>query len=299
MEKQTVKWYWILPFLCLAGCDSAKNEGANEMKNEAVNMSVELGSPVETLLKKGPLEFTADCLDAVNMCWYEIRRGGKDQALMNVTVTQPDSSLEIKQVVGLNVVVDGDVTQDVEEVVLTLRGLPDNSSHEENKKLVYKLISDLKVGGWRKYYFPSDPRISSSELNKFDWKDDVFGGTPLSHPLFDPDHEMSLDDWLAGDGFYDWYLYSGHYISHIKVQRRNSATDPSRTGVYLVKIEFKSLDNFWRTDFEEAVRPRWKELFPAHLQQLLQRRSETEDQAQAAGVKIDESYKAPIMEQVR
>ncbi|MHC8336585.1 hypothetical protein [Pseudomonas sp. HLT2-19-2] len=190
------------------------------MENETINMSVELGSPVETQLKNGPLEFTADCLDAVNMCWYEIRRGGKDQSLMNVTVTQPDSTLEIKQVVGLNVVVDGDVTQDVDEVVMTLRGLPDNSSHEENKKLVYKLISDLKAGGWRKYYFPSDPRIFSSELNKFDWKDDVFGGTPLSHPLFDPDQEMSLDDWLAGDGFYDWYLYSGQYISHIKVQKK-------------------------------------------------------------------------------
>jgi hypothetical protein len=293
-----LKWYWILPFLCLVGCDSAENEGVSKMNTEAVKMNVELGAPVEALLAKSPLKFSADCLDAVNMCWYEIRRGGKDQALMNVTVVQPESMFEIEKVVGLAVVVDSEVTTNVEEFVVTLRGLPDNSSHEDNKKLIYKLITDLKASGWRKYYFPSDPRISGSELDKFDWKSSVFGETPLSHPRFDPDHEMSLPDWLAGDGFYDWYMYSGQYVTHVKVQRRNSADDPSRTGVYLIKIEFKSLDNFWRTDFEEGVRPRWKELFPAHLQQLLKRRSETEIRAEAAGVKIDASYKAPEMEQI-
>ncbi|WP_426206963.1 hypothetical protein [Pseudomonas sp. TWP3-1] len=293
-----MKWYWVVPFLFLAGCDNAKAEGANNMKVEAARINVELGKPIDNLLGSSPLEFTVDCLDAVNMCWYEIDLAGKKD-LIDLSVTQPDSTLELKRVVGVDVVVDGDVTKDVENVVVTLRGLPDNSAHEENKKLVYNLINDLRSAGWKKYYFPSDPRISSSELDKFDWKESVFGMTPLSHPLFDSNHEMSMQQWLAGDGFYDWYLYSGQYIVHVKVQRRNSSTDPSRSGTYLVKVEFKSLENFWRTDFEEKNRPQWKTLFPERITQLLEKRSEVEAKAEAAGVMLDESYQPPRMEQVK
>ncbi|MBX8624754.1 hypothetical protein K4754_22175 [Pseudomonas glycinae] len=293
-----MRWYRAVLFLFLVGCDGAKTEGTENMNVEASRISVELGAPIDRLLGSSPLEFTPDCLDAVNMCWYELDVSGKKNALIDLTITQPTSTLEIKRVVGVDVVVDGDVTKDIENVVVTLRGLPDNSSHEENKKLVYDLISDLRSAGWKKYYFPSDPRISSSELNKFDWKDSVFGVTPLSHPLFDSDHQMTMEQWLTNDGFYDWYLYSGQYIAHVKGQRRNSATDPSRSGTYLVKIEFKSLDNFWRTDFEEKDRPQWKKLFPDRIAQLLKKRSEAEVKAEAAGVSLDESYRAPKMEQV-
>lgn len=293
-----MKRLWVVPFLFLLGCGGEKTEGAKNMTIEATPMNVELGVPVDGLLGNSPLEFAVDCLDAVNTCWYEIDLTGKEE-LIDLSVIQPDSTLELKRVVGVDIVVNGDVTKNVENIVVTLRGLPDNSSHEENKKLVYKLISDLRSAGWKKYYFPSDPRIASSELDKFDWRDTVFGVTPLSHPLFDPNNEMSMQQWLAGDSFYDWYLYSGQYIAHVKVQKRNSAADPSSFGTYLVRVEFKSLDNFWRTDFEEKDRAQWKALFPDHLTQLLKKRSEVEAKAKAAGVALDESYQAPQMEQVR
>ena len=177
--------------------------------------------------------------------------------------------------------------------------MPDNSTHEENKKLVYALISDLKASGWKRYYYPSAPRITGAELSKLDRADSVFSNTPLTNPLFDADYEVSLSDWLATNGFYGSYMYSGDYLSHVAVQRRNSSADPERTGVYLITVEFMSLNDFWRTDFEQAVRPKWKALFPAHLQQLRNKRLSTEARAKAVGVSIDESYQPPNMERVK
>lgn len=293
-----MKYFWLLCFFALGGCDDNKDEGGNKLKDEIVNVSVELGRSVEVILANSPLGFSTDCLAAVDMCWYEIRRAGKDQSLINLFVNQSESTTLIERVVGLTLVVNGKKTDKVEELVVTLRGLPDDSSHEENKKLVYALIAELRSAGWAKYYFPSDPRISGGELGKVNSSDDFFGTRPFNYPLFDPNHEMSLPEWLATDGFYDWYMYSGDYISHVTVQRRNSSVDPTRRGIYLIDVEFMSLDNFWRRDFEEAVRPKWKELFPAHLQQLRNKRLLTEARAKAAGVSIDENYLPPRIERV-
>ena len=294
-----MKWPWVLLFLSLIGCDSANKEGMNKLKDEVATINVNFGGAVVDLINGSPLKFSTDCLDAVRMCWYEISRGGKNQSLMNISINWPEGTSLIKNAVDLTVVVNERETKNVDHFMVTLRGLPDNSSHEENKKLVYALISDLKASGWQKYYFPSAPRIPGAELSKFDWKDSVFGKTPLTHPLFDVDYEMSLSDWLATNGFYDWYMYSGDYISHVAVQRSNSSADPARTGAYLIDIEFMSLYKFWSRDFESAVRPKWKELFPAHLQRLLNKRLSTEALAKAAGVSIDEGYQPPNMERVK
>lgn len=291
-----MKLLWFLFFIFLVGCDGAKNEGENKVNDEVVNIHIELGSPVDTFLEKSPVKFTADCLDAVNTCWYELKRGGKGQKLLSVNVSQPESAVELDKVVGVSIVKKGSITSDIESVDIIFRGLPDNSAHEKNRTLVYKILGDLKTAGWRKYYFPSDPRIAGTELDKFDWKQNVFGQHPLSHPLLDPDREMSLEQWVGVESSYNWYLYSGEYIAHLTVQRSNSADDPARTGVYVIGVEFSSLDSFWRTDFEEEDRPQWKTLFASHLQELLLRRSETEVRAKAAGVVIDESYKPPAME---
>ncbi|MCP1418594.1 hypothetical protein J3D47_002837 [Pseudomonas laurylsulfativorans] len=266
------------------------------MKDEVVTVKVDLGGAVVDLINNSSLKFSVDCLAAVSMCWYEIDRGSKGQSLIDVSVGRSGHGLLIKNVVSLSFVVDELETKEVENLTVTLRGLPDNSSHEENKKIIYALISDLKAAGWQKYYFPSDPRISSLELKKFNWSDNVFGATPLSHPLFDVNHEMSLSDWLANRFFYDWYMYSGDYIAHVAVQRRNTPSDPTRAGIYLISVKFMSFDGFWRTDFDEAVRPKWKQLFLSHLQQLIDRRFKVEARARAAGVSIDETYNPPSME---
>ncbi|WP_241190465.1 hypothetical protein [Pseudomonas chlororaphis] len=267
------------------------------MKSEVKSINIQLGSPVEDLLTQSPVKFSSDCLAAANICWHEINQSRDDQNLLSVRIIQSKGALELDQVVSLGIVADDDISKDIEEVEATFRGLPDNSTHEDNRALVYNLIEKLKSAGWHKYYFPSDPRIPGSELDKFDWKKSVFGRSPLSHPLFDPDREMSLEQWTGSGMLYDWYLYSGDYLAHIKVVR-NSEVASTETGTYLIKIELTSLNTFWQNSFEEEERPNWKKLFPEHLKALLLLRSEAESKARTAGVEIDQSYQAPAMEQV-
>jgi hypothetical protein len=282
----------------LLGCDSANKEGVSEMDGEVVTIDVALGGAVVDLINNSSLKFSADCLAVVSMCWYEIHRGGKDQSLMNVSVSWPEGTSLIQNAVDLDVVVEEMETKKIENFTVTLRGLPDNSPHEENKKFVYALMSGLKASGWKNYYYPSAPRIPGAELSRSGVAGSVFGDTSLTNPMFDVDYEMGLSDWLATNGFYGWYMYSGDYMSHVTVQRRNSSVDPVRTGTYLIAVEFMSLDNFWRSDFEESVRPKWKELFPARLQDLRNNRLITEARAKAIGVSIDENYVPPRMERV-
>lgn len=289
---------WVFLFLFLIGCDDVKKEGINEMKNKVIDIKVVLGTPIETLLKNSPLKFSTDCLPAVSMCWYEVRPGGKNQALIDVSIDTPEGTLSIKNTVSLNIVVDELETKNIENLSVTLRGLPDNSSHDENKEIIYALISNLKNAGWKKYYYPAAPRISGSELSRFEVSGGVFDETPISHPLFDVNYKMSSPEWLAVNIFYDWYMYSGDYIAHIKVQKRNSIADPSQTGVYLINVNFMSLEYFWRVDFDEAIRPRWKDFFSDRLHQLMSRRLKVEERAKAAGMLIDDTYQPPRMERV-
>ncbi|KAA5841678.1 hypothetical protein F2A38_14120 [Pseudomonas chlororaphis] len=292
-----MKTLWLLSLVLLAGCDGFTNEGTYKVKKETKNIDIQLGSSVEDLLKQSPARFSSDCLAAANICWHEINKSRGDRDLLSLSITQPESALELDQVVSLDIVADDAVSKNIEEVEVTFRGLPDNSTHEENRTLIYDLIDKLKAAGWHKYYFPSDPRIPGSELGKYDWEKSVFGRSPLSHPLFDPDRKMSLEQWTTSGMFYDWYLYRGDYLAHIKVLR-NSAVASTETGSYLIKIEFTSLNTFWQNSFEEEKRPDWKKLLPEHLKALLLLRSEAESKARAAGVEIDQSYQAPAMELV-
>ncbi|KTC34489.1 hypothetical protein AO265_27515 [Pseudomonas sp. ABAC61] len=284
--------YLLLP-LILAGCDTPQDTAPNKTQSNSTNLHIPLGAPVVEFLEKSPVSFTADCLDAVNLCWYEADRQG---ALLDLSLSQPEGTLELDRVAGLQIAVDGNTSTHIQALNIDLRGLPDNSTHKANKELIYSLLGKLKRAGWQRYYFPSDPRISAVELNKLDWKESLLGTHPLSHPLFDANHEMSLEEWLGVRMFYDWYLYHGDYIAHVRVLRRDSKDTPRETGVYLLSLNLIALDTFWTTDFPEAQRAQWKTLFPAHLRQLLQRRSEAETRARAVGVNIEEGYCPPLME---
>lgn len=172
--------------------------------------------------------------DAVNLCWYEADRQG---ALLDLSLAQPEGTLELDQVAGLLIAVDGNTSNTIQALNIDLRGLPDNSTHKANKALVYNLLRTLKNAGWQKYYFPSDPRIAAGELHKLDWKESLLGTQPLSHPLFDANHEMSLEQWLGNNMFYDWYLYHGNYIAHVRALRYDSKSAPPAKRCLLDKPE--------------------------------------------------------------
>ncbi|AQT10187.1 lipoprotein [Pseudomonas protegens] len=288
-----MKLCYLLLALFLAGCDNTQDTASNKTRSSVARLHISLDTPVAEFLEKSPVSFTADCLDAVNLCWYEADRQG---ALLDLSLSQPEGTLELDPVAGLQIAVDGHASSNIQALNINLRGLPDNSTHQANKELIYSLLEKLKSAGWQKYYFPSDPRISAVELKKLDWKESLLGSHPLSHPLFDANQEMSLDEWLGVGMFYDWYLYHGDYIAHVRALRYDSKDAPRQTGVYLISLNLSSQDRFWATDFAEQQRTHWKTLFPAHLKELLQRREAVETRARAVEVNIEDSYSPPLME---
>jgi len=288
-----MKWRYLLPLLFLAGCDNTHDKAPATTQGKVASLHITLGAPVDEFLENSPVSFSADCLEAVDVCWYEANRQG---ALLDLSLSQPEGSLELDQVAGLMMTVDGHASRSIQALNINLRGLPDNSTHKQNKALIYRLISDLKKAGWQKYYFPSDPRIPGTELNKLDGQESLFGVTPLSHPLFDANREMSLEEWLGIPTFYDWYLYHGDYIAHVRALRHDSKDAPLETGVYMISINLMSLDTFWASHFAEKQRAHWKARLPAQLQELRQRRSQAETRARAAGVNIEQGYTPPLME---
>ncbi|WP_256674556.1 hypothetical protein [Pseudomonas sp. LD120] len=186
--------------------------------------------------------------------------------------------------------VEGEGSRHVQVLNIDLRGLPDHSTDQQNQAFVYRLLKTLKSGGWQTHYFPSEPRIPGAQWHKLDGQESLLGMTPLSHPLFDAGREMSLKEWLGVSTFYDWYRYQGDFIAHVRPLRSDSKSAPLETGVYLISLNLMSLGSFWATIFAEEQRAHWKALLPAHLQALLQRRSQAETRARAAGVNIEQSY---------
>ncbi|WP_047304746.1 lipoprotein [Pseudomonas fluorescens] len=209
-----MKLCYLLLVLLLAGCDHTQDKAPNKTRSSVARLHIPLGTPVAEFLEKSPVSFTADCLDAVNLCWYEADRQG---ALLDLSLAQPEGTLELDQVAGLLIAVDG------------------NTSN-------------------------------------------------------------TIQAWLSNNMFYDWYLYHGNYIAHVRALRYDSKSAPLQSAVYLISLNLMSLDTFWTRDFAEAQRAQWRTLFPAHLKERLQRRSEVESRARAAGVDIEESYSPPLME---
>ncbi len=232
------------------------------------------------------------------MCWYKIKYRSGDPSLPAVRVAQGKSALTLESVTDVSIV-DAGINKNIEDFSVTLLGLPDDSSHDENKKLVCKVIDDLKSAGWKKYYYPADPRIPGSELGKLHSEDDMFGEFSLSQPRFDPDIELDMQQWLSVERFYSWYLYQDDVRVKLKVQRRDSDSSLQVSGTYLISLEFTSLDYNWRIDAKEEDRTRWQELFPARLKSLQLRREAAEKRARAAGVVIDESYEPPKIERLK
>ncbi len=286
---------WPLLLVLLVGCGQSQNEGKPEMTVGNAVLELEVGKSIDGLLENSPLKFSEECLPAASVCWYKIKYRSADPSLPTVIINQGGSPLTITKVTDVSVV-RAKKEETISDFSVTLLGLPDNTDHEENRKLVYKLLSDFSAAGWKKYFYPSDPRISGTELGKIPPGNRVFGESPLSKPMFDPNVELSLDRWVAVKTFYDWYLYSGNTFAHVMVQRRDSDTSPESKGTYLISIDFTAQETTWALNFEEDDRPNWKSLFPARLKELRLRRDVAEKFARDAGVAIEENYEAPKME---
>ncbi|AZD29546.1 hypothetical protein [Pseudomonas chlororaphis] len=280
---------FLLIGIFLVGCNKAEE---THVKNPVIHMG--FNKPVQNLLKESPVEFSKDCMDTVDMCWYKIQNPSSSSNLPSVNISLDNKTLNINQVSDITTAVSKEFGENLSNLKLTLRGLPDNSPHKDQRDFIYALINSIKAVGWQHYFFPSDPRVSGSQAKKINSPDDVLGFYVSSHPWLDPDYEMDMDSWLKVGSFYNWYFFKDGVHLNLRAWRKNSKDTPGERGTYLITLNFKTEELYWLSGFEEKnERRNWRELLPARLKKYAEMRQEREEKVRAAGIEVDESYQDP------
>lgn len=292
-----MKFLWIFfSGLLLAAC----NNGESNMTTAQNNIEIELHDQIEKAVQNSPLKFSQECMSELDLCWYKFKRSANEKELPTITVKNSSSSLTIEKATSITMVVDKKVGDTIENLDLTVRGLPDNSPHEKQKTFIYNLLKKIQAAGWKHYYYPGDPRISGSQLKKIPSPDSVLGYLTSSHPWLDPDYELDIDRWLQIESFYNWYFYNDGVYLTFKAWRRDSKDTPNETGTYLLSMEFLSERDFWSSGFtKDEEKAKWKELLPAQLKRDHDARAAAENNARAAGIEIDENYKDPVIKAIQ
>ncbi|AIS13081.1 hypothetical protein JM49_15880 [Pseudomonas chlororaphis subsp. aurantiaca] len=279
--------YFII-IIFLVGCNKSESTDA---KSQLIH--IDLNGRAQNLLQNSPIEFSKDCMDTVDMCWYKIQNPSSSN-LPSVDIGFDNDTLNINQVSDITTAVSKEFGENLSNLKLTLRGLPDNSLHEDQRDFIYALINSIKAVGWQHYFFPSNPRVNGSQARKINSPDDVLGFYVSSHPWLDPDYEMDMDSWHKVGSFYNWYFFKDGFHLNLRAWRKNSKDTPDERGTYLITLNFKTEELYWLSGFEEKnERRNWRELLPARLKKYAEMRQEREEKVRTAGIEVDESYQDP------
>jgi hypothetical protein len=284
-------------FACMvlftSGCGQSSNKEVVAVEGAKIFLNLTLDVPISSMVAQAPtsLPFEKSCVSG--LCWYEINKSNNDNNLPTVAVGVGENKLQFDNVSGVVSTVDEQFGQNVQNLELTLRSLPDNSSHEKNKEFIYTIVRAIVSKSWQYYRYPESPRIPGSEAGKLPKAGFVMGVNVLSHPWFDPAVEISMAQWMSNTGFYDWDFYKDGVYLKLRAWRSNSDVSPELNGNYLVTVEFHDEQDFWVDNFKSEDMPNWVALLPSLLKKYHQQRQELEAKAKASGIKIDETYQDP------
>jgi len=260
------------------------------------NQDIEIifGGSIDTLLENYPSTFSTECLAPVDTCWHTVTNRLSSPSLPTVTIKDgAHTLLEIQNVGDLNIVINKRRGSEIRDVSLTIRGLPDDSLHSEQKDFIYKVLRQLMSSGWEHMYrFPA-ARIPGSESHKLEDAEYVLGEYALIHPWFDPRNEASIEQWMQYSGIYSWLFYQAYSYVNVSVQRRDSQAEPGERGTYLIQIKLMDESSYWRQHFSGKQLNNWQQLLPGLLEQYRQNRESREEKTRAAGIEIEESYQDP------
>jgi len=287
------KTFILIALLLLAACEKTNTLDRQHMEDKNPIIEINLHEDIDQVISRSPLKFEPDCLPAVGVCWYEISNSANSKNLPTASIDSGKRRLLLKNAPRISTVISEQYGKKIENINISLRGLPDNSLHEDQQNTLYTIIEGLQRAGWKHYYRRSDPRISGKEMDKINTPVDVLGKITFSHPWLDPNYKIDLKRWLEIGSFYDWYFYNDNTYLHLRAWRRLSEEAPEERGTYLITLNFSTEAEFWRTHFQGKDKLRWKELLPEKLESYKQRRAEREDKARAAGIDIDETYQDP------
>lgn len=260
------------------------------------NQDIEIifGGSIDTLLENYPSTFSTECLAPVDTCWHTVTNRLSSPSLPTVTVKDDAHTLlKIQNVADLNVVINKRRGPEIRDISLTIKGLPDDSLHSEQKDFIYNILRQLMSSGWEHMYrFPA-ARIPGSESHKLEDAEYVLGEYALIHPWFDPRSEASIEQWIQYGGAYSWLFYQDYAYMNVLIQRRDSQAEPGERGTYLIQIKLMDESSYWRQHFSGEQLNKWQQLLPGLLEQYRQSRESREEKARAAGIEIEESYRDP------
>ncbi|MCY1280021.1 hypothetical protein D9M70_287930 [compost metagenome] len=290
---------WLVILLALlSGCDT-NNERSPQTMSVPLILELQLGENMQSLLSRSPVKLYADCLKATDSCFHEFSYSANSANLPSVVIRHNGQALALQHVTRFMTSSNLQASTAMESFDMTIRGLPDDSTHEENQSFIYSIISTIKAAGWKRYISPSSPRISGAQAANITSPDEVAGLHVFSHPWFDPDHTMSMEQWLKAGSFYSWYFYNPGAHLKLTAWRIDTKTASATHGNYLVSLEFQADDYYWRYGFDtKEEQANWKKLLPAELRKYAELRAENEARLRAAGIEIDESYQNPPIEGV-
>ncbi len=263
------------------------------MEGQTTTVEISLHEDIKDVIARSPIPFKPDCLAAVGVCWYEMSRSPNSKELPTASVKTGSHTLLLKNTSRISTAVFDRYGSKIENIEIILRGLPDDSLHEDYQEAIYTLINGLQRADWKHYYHMSDPRISGKEMDKINTPEEILNTQVFSHPWLDPNYKIDLKRWFEIGPSYNWYFFNKDSYLHLQARHWLSKKAPEERGTYLVSLKFSTEAEFWRTPFQGKDKLRWKELLPDELVIAKKQRKELEAKARAAGIEIDELYQDP------
>lgn len=281
----TVKSLLLFLLVLLSGCDNASAPVTRTVK-------VWLGDSVEPMQAALGKDLTRDCDET--MCWYNFTKPSKSGNVLNL-VLGGDRPFGIDRVFSFSAPVYKENHDRFDEINIYPLGLPEDSLLADSRVWFYQLVGRLQAAGWQRFITQNEPRLPGSEAANATRIEQVMTASSLSTPLNDPSSPLNNAQWLALPFLSDWYFYRGNEYLTLSAQRENSKTAPAERGTYLFTLAFRSEEQTYQDYFKYEDHHRWKTLLPALLKKMATQRAQQEARLRAAGIRIDENYRDPVI----
>jgi len=159
--------------------------------------------------------------------------------------------------------------------------------HDQARLKFYEMLSRIQKAGWQRYLDDEEPRLKGVEsIHRL-------LQTGISMTTLDPGYVPTFEEWMTLKERSSWQFYKDGVYMDVRMSRDSKHMDPSLPGAYFVSISLESYVSKWRTLFQEADRPRWRELLREEKQNAAAERAKMERQLQAEGYHVDTSYRNP------
>jgi hypothetical protein len=161
---------------------------------------------------------------------------------------------------------------------------------EAARDMVMRLLGRLRAAGWRRYIYPSEPRLSGAQAWRYGALPEVF-----LYPL-DSLYMPTLDEWkfiLIKSPIW-LFVADGVYLK-FSVNEMNSGKFPGKS-TYLLSMAIESEYAFYGIGYaggDEEKIAQWKKLVPAEVESDHLKRVQIESALEAQGYVIEKSYQDP------